>query len=548
MKGLRRLVLFLTAASLLLSAGCASSTTTGKNNSKGGLWDTGKFNSPGTFPICKETVELSVCLPKAPQVEDFATNTQTKLLEKEGNFKLNFTTLPQAEYHTKLNLMVASGGDDLADVLMGAFEDSQVYNYAMSGAIIPLTNYYKDAYYLKEAEKRTGVDFKPMITSPDGQIYGIARYNQSISNEYPAKMYMFQDWLDKLSLKSPTTPDELYNVLKAFKTKDPNGNGQQDEIPMVGNTSNTYWIEYLMNPFVYAGDSNYFTVDNGKIGLAYTTDEWKEGLKFIKKLVSEDLLSPLSFTQDNKGYVSMLGQQPTVVGSFVQNGPSSIPANDKRRTQYSGVAPLIGKNGTQYASYTPSVASIAMIISKNCKNPEAAFMLGDLLVSEEMSIHTRWGEKGVDYTEPKPGDISLYADLGYKPSLVEVLPWGKLQNKHWAQQGPYIRQYSISAGVVWSGDPLDTAPVIAKAQKLYFDKHPKEVIPKLIYTPEESDAVTETLSSLKNYVRESVANFATGAQDIDTQWDSYLKNIEGMGADDMLKNVQKAYDRMYKKK
>ena len=30
----------------------------------------------------------------------------------------------------------------------------------------------------------------------------------------------------------PTTTDEFYQVLKAFKEQDPNGNGKADEIPM----------------------------------------------------------------------------------------------------------------------------------------------------------------------------------------------------------------------------------------------------------------------------------------------------------------------------
>ena len=40
-----------------------------------------------------------------------------------------------------------------------------------------------------------------------------------------------QDWLDKLRLKVPTNVDEWYTTLKAFKTRDPNGNGKADEIP-----------------------------------------------------------------------------------------------------------------------------------------------------------------------------------------------------------------------------------------------------------------------------------------------------------------------------
>ena len=40
-----------------------------------------------------------------------------------------------------------------------------------------------------------------------------------------------KDWLDALKLDVPETWDEFVAVLRAFKNKDPNGNGKSDEIP-----------------------------------------------------------------------------------------------------------------------------------------------------------------------------------------------------------------------------------------------------------------------------------------------------------------------------
>ena len=50
------------------------------------------------------------------------------------------------------------------------------------------------------------------------------------------KIWINQTWLDNLGLDVPTTTEELYTVLKAFKENDPNGNGIQDEYPLVGGT------------------------------------------------------------------------------------------------------------------------------------------------------------------------------------------------------------------------------------------------------------------------------------------------------------------------
>ena len=57
-----------------------------------------------------------------------------------------------------------------------------------------------------------------------------------------------QDWLDKLGLKMPVTQEEFVDVLRAFKTQDPNGNGQADEIP-TGGRAEARWMVYLLRRY-----------------------------------------------------------------------------------------------------------------------------------------------------------------------------------------------------------------------------------------------------------------------------------------------------------
>lgn len=511
------------------------------------------FNEDGTYPVCKEKTTLKVLIAENSNVEDYETNRMTQLIEEYGNFDLEFTVLPTAEFKTKVNLM-AIGGEELPDIIITnsscRFSDTEVYNLALSGAIVPLTEYYDNAYFIKESIERTGTDYLPMITSPDGEIYGVASYNQSISNENPSKMWVYQPWLDALNLEVPTTTEEFYQMLKAFKDKDPNGNGLNDEMPLVYyNSSAIYWFMYLMNPFTYTGmnSTDWLVVEeDGSLSVSYNKEEYREGLRYLKKLVDEDLFSPLSFTQDSAAFKALLANEETIVGAFAKAGPSDLPADDIRRTEYVAIPPLTGDNGTSYAMYQPGVPYIDFVVTRDCENPEAAFKLGDLLVNEEFSIMTRWGEKGIDWLEPSAGDVSLYDEIGYGPSLVEVLPWGQLQNQHWAGTGPYVRQYSISAGVVWGGDTLDTAPAIAKGQILYMGHNPENVVAKLIYTSEESEQISEIQATLKSYTAECRSAFLTGNMDIEADWDTYIGQLETIGLSSFLEVAQAAYDRMYK--
>lgn len=60
--------------------------------------------------------------------------------------------------------------------------------------------------------------------------------------------FVDKKWMDELGLKEPTSLDELYTVLKAFKDNDVNGNGDKnDEIPFTANAGVT--IDLLLPYF-----------------------------------------------------------------------------------------------------------------------------------------------------------------------------------------------------------------------------------------------------------------------------------------------------------
>ncbi len=376
-----RRVLFLSVLTImvLLLSSCApaatsttAATTTAKGTTAAATAGTtvaafkgdANLNEPGVKPICKNKVALKLAVAQNAMVEDFKQNYQTQLVEKYGNYDLSFDVYPSGEFKQKITLMVTAGGSDLPDAILLNPGDSTVYDWGKAGAIVALNSYYDNSsFYLKEAVKRTGVNFLPMITSPDGKIYNIPAYNQSLTNEYPAKIWIYQPWLDKLGLKAPTTTDELYAVLKAFKEKDPNGNGKADEVPMAGYAANYFWFMALMNPFQYISAGNDYVVQNGKVGVNFNTDGYKQGLAFINKLTTEGLLSPLTFTQDNTQYRAMINDAATILGVTVGLGNNELAATDKRRAEYVGIAPLKGANGTQYASWAPSIASPAMMIT-----------------------------------------------------------------------------------------------------------------------------------------------------------------------------------------
>jgi putative aldouronate transport system substrate-binding protein len=347
----------------------------------------------------------------------------------------------------------------------------------------------------------------------------------------------------------PQTVDELVTVLQAFRDKDPNNNGINDEIPMMGNrdTVNANLLYALMTPFVFTQQDYWTKLENGKVDVAFTKPGWRDGLRYLKKLVDEGLLSPLSFTQDNTQLFAMISPDPPKVGAFIGTSASRLGSTDVKRGQYVCMPPLSGPAG-RFAVWTPPIPTIKMVITKNCKTPESAFMLGDLLGSEEWSVATRYGEKGVDWITPSAGTRSLFEDLGYKAGIQETgtLRWGTLQNKYWANIGPEIRGNKYAGTDVDLDDPYDFIGPIAKNLGPWIQYANRNPIAGLVYNEVEQEIINDNQSTILSYVRESYARFVMGDLHIDNDWNKYLAEFDKMGLKEMISATQSALNRQNK--
>lgn len=306
--------------------------------------------------------------------------------------------------------MFASG--EMPDIILTGVSSGNRYDKATEqalgeqGLVLSLNDYldtvsvgYKQAF-----EEIDGL--KEYITTPDGNIYSLPNIDGSLHVQYNMKLWINTQWLDNLGLDMPTTTEEFYEVMKAFKEKDANGNGDpNDEIPLSTVTSGagTQLDGFLMNPFQLTSETNKLYVDNGKVTFAPAQEGYKEGLKYLNQLYAEGLLNPESFTQDKNNQVNVneAGDE-CVIGAFLAQRPGyacdlSTEPYSKKWEQYQSLAPLAGPDGQCVASWNPYVMfqSGMTFISSSCTNPEAAFRLLDYISTQ--TYRSSLGIEGVHY-------------------------------------------------------------------------------------------------------------------------------------------------------
>ncbi len=210
-------------------------------------------------------------------------------------------------------------------------------------------------------------------------------------------LMMRQDWLDNIGMEAPTTIDEWYDVLTAFKEGDPNGNGELDEIPFDAGAGG----HLLFMPAFGIQNGWYVDAETGKVGYGQYSEEYKAYLETMAKWYAEGLLQniyaddigTMAESADPNIYADLAGSWKGLSNFWEQRLPQVLeksPNADFVAVQW----PLcVDGSGVFYADrYGMGYGDrVSTVISSDCKNVEAAARLIDTMFSEEGTNCTTWG-------------------------------------------------------------------------------------------------------------------------------------------------------------
>ncbi|MBY0014431.1 extracellular solute-binding protein [Paenibacillus typhae] len=279
-----------------LLAGCSSNANGNANTASNG----GTATDGGS----KERVTLKVEIfdrGNSPAPYTITNNYLSNMVQERfgdpNNIDVEYVPVQRSEEVTKLNVLMASN-TDVPDIVF-TYDSSVFYRYAQQGGLTDVGALIDE--HGPNLKKFLGED-----TLAFGQLDGKQMSipgKRAITGRYSS--YIRQDWLDKLGLPVPTTTDELYTTLKAFKDKDPGGLGSKN-IPM-GMALAPAQFETLIYSFIkpIKGDLTY--------GQRYELplhDGFKDAMQFLNKLYNEGLVS-----QDFS-----LDEDKTQLAKDIQNG------------------------------------------------------------------------------------------------------------------------------------------------------------------------------------------------------------------------------------
>ncbi|MCJ8012349.1 extracellular solute-binding protein [Paenibacillus sp. KQZ6P-2] len=540
MKGNKRGKMLLACmVTITVLAGCSSgkSADTGGGGAKEAT--EAKINATG-YPIVNESITVSAFAGKFFANADWNNIRLWTDYEKKTNIHVKWDTVQTDTLKEKRNLLLA--GNDYPEMFYAsAFSRTDLLKYGKQGAFIPLNDLIdKYAPNFKAVMEKYPIIAKG-ITMPDGNIYGLPTiYDPEFKSVLYGTPWVKQEWLDKLGLKQPETLDDLYNMLKAFKENDPNGNGQKDEIAW-GAVGTDGLLSYLRGSF---GLNNHGTANinvdtdptTGKVRFVPTDPHYKELLQFVNKLykdglLEQDIVSVKSTEVDSKGMQGLLGVSDSVdpVAIYNQKG-------------YVGLPVLKGPHGDQsFNAYGSPLGNIGMfVLTDKAKHPEAMIRWMDYFYSDEGIKLFFMGWKDETYKEDANGNVDYTDEIKNNPNGLNL--------------DQAIGQYLIWPGGYYPGfvkqqffkgaEGLPTSVENAKKAEPYVLPQ-DQVWPAFNFTQDEQSELTTIKTDIDSYVMEMKDKFITGNESFDN-WDKYVDALQKMGVDRYVAIYQSAAERYVK--
>ena len=173
------------------------------------------------------------------------------------------------------------------------------------------------------------------------------------------------------------------------------------------------------------------------------------------------------------------------------------------------------------------------------------------LWSREGAMRMRYGEYGVNWTDPTPGAISAVG-LPCTYKLIQD-PLGRQNTCMWSTMSPTFNMYAEAEDAELSENMSEWDKgryrLLASHLKLFNEaeekNNPETVCPKLYYTAEENEEILQTRLNVNDYWRESQTDFIIGKlnPESDADWNAYLAKLKELGVDKVMEFSQRAYDR-----
>lgn len=493
-----------------------------------------------TTPYSEITVEIfdrGTDGGKTDPTNNYYTDWIKQKALEELNIGVTFVAVSRWEETDQLNNLMAAG--TAPDVCL-TYSGDLIANYRDLGGLADLAPYVDTL--LPDLKEFLGPDLalpgRDMImrnmNMDTGEVFSIParRMNTAGINTFIRK-----DWLDKLGLPLPTTKEEFYDALLAFKTQDPGGVGKDKVVPFTM-TSDVRWraaniIECFVDPNISRKDRWVNTV----VDRGFLLPGYKEGVRYLNKMYQDGLIDNqfMLYTDDTESDNLI---KSGVVGAFMHNWDQAYRDTpgllrdlkvNYPDAEIVSIDPFKNSAGkTEKMQY--DAAGVNFFVPASSKNVEGALRYINWLSKFENRYYLQIGDEGVTH-EMVDGVPKIIPATGEK-----------------IMNSPQNIDYTIMINGIDVGDPDKYGQALAQSYtvdpQLIVDAYAdamRDARPSII-VPVQLSAAGPVNQVLVDKGETLLAEAVTcNPNDFDKVWDDGIKDWLASGAQDVINERAEKY-------
>ena len=559
----KQLIAFASAMALAVTslAGCGKSDESAQKEPVSEAKGTAKEDLPLSKYPETVTVHLGGSLnpnAKLPDGMAYDDNPYIDFLKEDLNIEVVYDWVASStDFEEKMNLCI--GSNTVPELMnVNATQYRALLKYDM---IQPLDKYFDDyaSDALKSYVKSGGEELQKCITNEDGELMAIPA--PAITAGGINEMWIRQDWLDKLGLEAPRTWDEMVKVAEAFVTQDPDGNGEDDTIGILGPGNSNHINDIGDNQFgldplfcSFQSYPQYWLQDeDGTVKYGSIQPETRTALEKIQKLYTDKLIDPEMLVRSNCQETLLSGKVGIFFGPW-WSGYTFADATLAGEADWRAYFTPLSEDGNYY-THMPDPTSKYVVVSKSCKNPEAAFKMISYLVANEQ----HWTDDGITSSDMSCADFyplwngyDNADEIEVSTETLEKYLAGEItmddvdfsQHKLLKRDMEAVKELKKEPYDDFSLDKWNLDSDLAKTNlprlvSLLVGGAPY-VNDKYIPVYNAYSGQTETMqakwANLKKMEEETFAKIIMGKADI-SEFDTFVKNWKSQGGDQILKEI-----------
>lgn len=446
-----------------------------------------------------------------------------------------------ADYEQKLRLDMTSG--ELPDVFI-VRDQNDLVQMAQQGLIWDLSDVL-DTYATDYDKKVWESDEGGALTKAtvDGKVYGMP--SMQSATDAVSYIWIRDDWMKKLNLKYPKTMDELKEVMKAFVTQDPDGNGKKDTWGM--NMYNQV-VQPARGIFAAFGSYPDDWYENGKKLVYGAVDQHtKDALGYLAGLYKDGLINPEFVAQDTtKANEYILNDKIGILfdGHWFAHTAGDLHKLDPNASWKCIQMPTSDGKPVKHI-LRPSVQGW-IVVNKKFAHPEIAVKMRSLTTLALLGSDSAWWwyEDNIAWNiSPVRCNVSAMDNLDTYKNLLQVFE-SKDESQLRAKAVPYWDNLHGEQAWEWNlmfGPGADTPLAVLKKD---------EEAGNLIWNPyngAQSSFMQSRWSNVESEKSRFFTDIITGKTDLDDGYKKWLDTYKNLGGDKINKEVNDWYAKNGKK-